>query len=67
MPFGGPEPTYSERVSPLEMSDPGILTTSQWCHSRNSGFALLGASGSKRKLNARDEHYSCVNLRKSKQ
>lgn len=46
VPFGGPAPMYSLRTSPLPTSEPGILPTSQCCHSRNFGSLRLGASGS---------------------
>jgi hypothetical protein len=46
VPFGGPEPTYSESVSPSDTLLLGIFPTSQWCHSRNLGSLRLGASGS---------------------
>jgi len=41
-----PLPTYSESVSPLEISLPGMFTTNQWCHSLNLGSLRDGASGS---------------------
>lgn len=46
VPFGGAAPWYSVNTFPDMKSIPGILTTSQCCHSRMVGTALLGTSGS---------------------
>lgn len=47
VPGGGPEPTYWESTSPSFRLLPGMLPTSQWCHSLNFGSARDGASGSR--------------------
>lgn len=47
---GGPEPIYSDSVSPLVISLPGIFPTNQWCHSLYVCSLRLGASGSITKI-----------------
>lgn len=51
VPFGGAAPWYSVNTFPDMKSIPGILTTSQCCHSRMVGTALLGTSGSVNRKN----------------